>query len=222
MTPQGDEATPTDSQAGMTVSTAVAARIREARKRRGWSAGELAERCARAGFPMSKAVLANIESGRPGPDGARRRDVTVDELLAFASVLDVAPVFLMGLPEGSAGVKITASTAVSDQDQLLMWIRGDQPLPGADSRLYFTAALEQMPMLDSTRVIEELRRAVLQDRAKDLVGQFRGETDRVTSQARDQVQRIIADAGAAVATGASSEELFALLKSANDRLGNGE
>ncbi|OLE20634.1 MAG: hypothetical protein AUG49_24525 [Catenulispora sp. 13_1_20CM_3_70_7] len=171
---------------------------------------------------MTKAVLANIESGRPGPDGARRRDVTVDELLAFASVLDVAPLYLMGLPEGSEGVKITATTAVNDQDELLMWIRGDKPLPGADSRLYFTAALEQMPMLDSARVIDELRRSVLQDRAKDLVGQFRGETDRVTSQAREQVQRIIAEAGAAVATGASSEELFALLRSANDRLGSGE
>lgn len=206
----------------MTVSTAVAARIREARKRRGWSAGELAERCSRAGFPMTKAVLANIESGRPGPDGVRRRDVTVDELLAFASVLDVAPVYLMGLPEGSKSVKITATTAVSNQDELLMWIRGDKPLPGADSRHYFTAALEHMPMLDSARVIDELRRSVLQDRTKDLVGQFRGETDRVTSQTREQVQRIIAEAGAAVATGASSEQLFALLRSANDRLGSSE
>lgn len=206
----------------LTPSDAVAARVAEARKRRGWSGGQLAAQCAKAGVShLTKAVLANIESGRPDSEGRRRREVSVDELLALASVLDVAPLYLMGFPqdrEDDTVVMVSPTRAVDDPDQLMLWIRGDKPLPGTDSRLYFTTALEHMPTLDSERVLDELRRAVLQDRAKDLVGQFRGETGRAISQAQEQVQQLIADAGAALATGASVEEMLVLLRDASDRL----
>lgn len=208
----------------MSPSDAVAGRIREARKRRGWTSAETAARCTARGYRMSAAVLANIESGRPDLNGARRRDITIDELFALAAALDVPPVALMGMPEdhGHSAVSLTTTVAIDNSDDLLLWIRGDKPLPGADSRVYFTTALEQMPTVDSQRVLEELKRSVLQDRAKDLVGQFRDAAATARERARDEIRRVIGEAGAALATGASGEELLAVLRAANDRLSQDE
>jgi transcriptional regulator with XRE-family HTH domain len=73
-----------------TPSNVVAARIQEFRKRRGLSAAALAAACAKTGHPqLTEAVIANIETGRRRPDGTRTRDVTVDELLAFAEALGI-------------------------------------------------------------------------------------------------------------------------------------
>ncbi len=209
-----------DSEARtMSPSDAVAGRIREARKRRGWTSAETAARCTARGYRMSAAVLANIESGRPDLNGARRRDITIDELFALAAALDVPPVALMGLPEdhGHSAVSLTATVAIDNSDDLLLWIRGDKPLPGTDSRVYFTTALEQMPTVDSKRVLEELKRSVLQDRASDLVGQFRDATADAHRRAQDELRRVIGEAGAALATGASSEEMVAILRAASER-----
>jgi transcriptional regulator with XRE-family HTH domain len=74
-----------------TVSDAVANRVQQLRKRRGWSARRLAKACAATGNPqLTESVVANIESGRRDKQGRRRRDVSVDELVAFAQALDVS------------------------------------------------------------------------------------------------------------------------------------
>jgi transcriptional regulator with XRE-family HTH domain len=76
-------------------SDTVARRVKELRKRRGWSARRLAEACAATGSPqLSESVIANIESGRR-EDGRRRRDVTVDETIAFAKALEVPAIHLL-------------------------------------------------------------------------------------------------------------------------------
>lgn len=204
----------------MSPSDAVAGRIREARKRRGWTSSETAARCTARGYRMSPAVLANIESGRPDLEGNRRRDITVDELLALAATLDVPPVALMGMPldSGPSQIAITTTVTTDDPDELLLWIRGDKPLEGTDSRVYFTTALEQMPAVDSERVLEELKRSVLQDRATDLIGQFQNATADAQRYAHDELRRVIGEAGAALATGASSVEMLAILRAASERL----
>lgn len=52
---------------------------------------------------ITAAALANIETGRPGVDGARRRDVTVDELAVFALALGIAePWLLATVPDCTA------------------------------------------------------------------------------------------------------------------------
>jgi transcriptional regulator with XRE-family HTH domain len=74
-----------------TMSDVVANRVQQLRKRRGWSARRLAEACAATGSPqLTESVIANIESGRRDEHSRRRRDVTVDELIAFARALDVS------------------------------------------------------------------------------------------------------------------------------------
>jgi transcriptional regulator with XRE-family HTH domain len=205
----------------MSPSDAAAGRIREARKRRGWTSAETAARCTARGYRMTASVLANIESGRPDLNGARRRDISIDELLALAVALDVPPVTLMGMPSDpdQPPVAITSTMPIDQPDELLLWIRGDRPLPGTDSRVYFTTALEQMPAVDSQRVLEELKRSVLQDRASELLGQFRDAATEAQVRAQTELRRVIGEAGAALATGASSEEMLSILRAASERLG---
>src|SRR6266540_4947288 len=79
-----------------TVSDTVAHRVRELREGRDWSGARLAEECAKAGYPQLTAeVIGNIERGRRDSGGRRRRDVTVDELFAFARVFGLSPGFLL-------------------------------------------------------------------------------------------------------------------------------
>jgi transcriptional regulator with XRE-family HTH domain len=72
------------------VSDHVAEKIREARKQRGWSTADLAQRCG-----LSRAIIENIEGGRRDADGHRRRDVTVDELFAISEALNIGPLILL-------------------------------------------------------------------------------------------------------------------------------
>ena len=83
-------------------------RIKQIRQRRGWTAGQLAERCKEIGAPeITVSVIANIETGRKDKDGLRRRDVTVDELFAFAYALEVPPVLLTVPLDGADQLQVT-------------------------------------------------------------------------------------------------------------------
>jgi transcriptional regulator with XRE-family HTH domain len=77
------------------------ARIAEAIKthRSGRSAQELADRTAELGYPISRAQIANYESGR-------KKNLDVAELLIIAAALDVSPVVLLypELPDGDVEV----------------------------------------------------------------------------------------------------------------------
>ncbi|MFE7516120.1 helix-turn-helix domain-containing protein [Streptomyces sp. NPDC057540] len=70
----------------------VAAAVLAQRQQRGWDQRRLAERVSQTGRPMSLSVLGKVEAG------ARRVDV--DDLVALAVALDVAPAQL--LPGGDA------------------------------------------------------------------------------------------------------------------------
>jgi transcriptional regulator with XRE-family HTH domain len=126
----------------MLASDFAAQRIREIRTSRGWTAKDLAERCATIGAPeITAAVIANIETGRRDKQGRRRRDITVDEILTFAYALEVPPVLLFIPLDGadslmiSPAVKMDATTAAAwaEGDDLIL---GDsvygEPLPVAE------------------------------------------------------------------------------------------
>jgi len=92
---------------GPTWSDAVAANIRDLRKRRGWTVADLARRCQDlGGAGLTAAVVENIEHGRPR-GGKRTRDVTVDELAVLAAALSVPASALMpALADGPADVGV--------------------------------------------------------------------------------------------------------------------
>jgi hypothetical protein len=72
---------------------ALARRIAFEREERAWSPGGLADLMTKAGCPMNQSAVWKIENGEP------RRKITVDELLGFAKVFDVAAEELLVAPE---------------------------------------------------------------------------------------------------------------------------
>lgn len=109
-----------------TVGDAIAERVRLYRLKRDWSVRRLAEECAKHGAPqLTAASLGNIERGVDPSAKRKRRDVTVDELMVLAYVLDVPPAMLM-LPLGDSttvevcpGVEVESYTA-------LQWMAGKE------------------------------------------------------------------------------------------------
>jgi len=117
-------------------TAAVAGRVRDLRQRRGWSAAELAARCADNGLDgFNRSVLANIESGR-------RSYVTVTEWLTLAYVLDVAPVHLLLPTEVDEDVTEDLYAICPDVflpiPQAREWVRGGYPPAAVDPRRYFS------------------------------------------------------------------------------------
>lgn len=120
----------------MTPSDVIGQRVNEVRKRRGWSLDTLAKECAKVGMDrLTKNALENIEYGRRDKQGQRRREVTVEELIALALALNVSPLSLI-VPPDALKVQITA-----ERDEFAAvardWFRGLHPLADQDPRLFF-------------------------------------------------------------------------------------
>ncbi|PYC81322.1 hypothetical protein C7C46_11415 [Streptomyces tateyamensis] len=149
-------------------------------------------------------MLANIETGRRDSDGVRRRELSIDELVVLAVVLDISPIHLLGLPDSAepgTKLQLTPELAFSDSELLLEWFRGQTALPQSDSRQFYSAALQRMPADEGQQAIADLTRSVLQDRAAALSESF-------NSEMAATLEKI----NAAVQSGASPEELAALLR----------
>lgn len=108
-------------------------RVRQARQRHNWTAKDLADRCAAAGAPqITPTVITNLETRR-----RKTREITVDEVLALAHVLDVPPLQLI-VPE-DAGEELEVVPGVNlDAVAAADWIAGVRlddlgvPVPDAD------------------------------------------------------------------------------------------
>jgi transcriptional regulator with XRE-family HTH domain len=105
----------------LSASDIVAKRIREARKKRGWLVKDLAAECAKAGVPrLTAAVITNLETRRrPG------REISAEELIALAWVLEVTPVQLLSPLSGDEVLEVVpgegkdpvdAAAWLSDED----------------------------------------------------------------------------------------------------------
>lgn len=112
----------------LSASDIAALRIREARKKRGWTVKDLAGQCAKAGVPhITAAVITNLETRRrPG------REITAEELVALAWVLDVPPVQLLspiggaetlGIVPGEEKGPLEAAAWLADEDAVLTAVR---------------------------------------------------------------------------------------------------
>lgn len=111
-----------------TPSDVVANRVRAIRDQRGWTAQQLAARCAQIGAPrLTALVIANIETGRRDAQGRRRRNVTVDELVALARALDVPPVLLL-YPVGMVEEVEVLPGRTMPTWNAAKWFTGEEPL----------------------------------------------------------------------------------------------
>jgi transcriptional regulator with XRE-family HTH domain len=126
----------------MTVSDNLAAKVREVRKLHGWQPADLAARCAEVGAPhLTENAIENIESGRRS-DGRRRRAVTVDELIALALALDVAPVHLV-VPLDDDQPWAMTETVTKRAHVARQWFRGLHALKDTDRRIYYSQVPER-------------------------------------------------------------------------------
>jgi transcriptional regulator with XRE-family HTH domain len=116
--------------ASLTPTQMVARQMRDLRKRRGMSAARLAERMTQVGVPWDRGIVAKLETGR-------RRTLGVDELLALAYVLDVAPMHLMVPLDNQTPCQITPMLS-EPAWAVRRWIGGFRPPAGGSERRYFS------------------------------------------------------------------------------------
>lgn len=138
-----------------TFSDVVAERVREVRRKQGLTAAQLAEFCARLGYPeLTTQALSNIESGRRDKDGRRRRYVTVDELIGLARALEVAPVYLLIPPLPSPDNPLPGDAAeISALARVWQaFIKGERPLPGMDPQRF----LSEVPPEEFGRLVDRM------------------------------------------------------------------
>jgi transcriptional regulator with XRE-family HTH domain len=113
-----------DGVFGKRTTKTVAARVRQYRTDRGWSARVLAEKCQAAGLKWERDVVANLESGR-------RTSVTLDELLILALVLNVPPILLV-TPLGTKDEQQVAPGVSATPWDVYRWFLGEIADPRGD------------------------------------------------------------------------------------------
>lgn len=92
------------------------------------TAQALADRTSELGYPIDRSVIAKLEKGH-------RQSVTAAELFVLAQALNVSPVLLI-LPLGhEQTIDVAPDTTVTTTEALL-WIAGQQALPGDEQRGY--------------------------------------------------------------------------------------
>lgn len=114
----------------------IADRVRQLMNAKGWTAQQLVDELAKVGIEWTRLVVANLLVKKPE---RRRRYVTVDEWLALAYVLDVAPIHLMIPIDGEDEMYAVTPEASPAAGQARAWIRGQMPLGDQDPRVYFSS-----------------------------------------------------------------------------------
>ncbi|GHA63976.1 hypothetical protein GCM10010330_15990 [Streptomyces tendae] len=140
-----------------TPSDVIAAQVRKRRRQLDLNRQQLADKCASIGAAqITTAALTNIETGRPDKSGKRRREVTVEELLALSHALSTNPVDLM-VPadaDDEDPYEVTpelTTTSATARD----WISGTAFLVPPESPMDFAIAIQAMP----TERAQEVSRA---------------------------------------------------------------
>lgn len=150
--------------ANLSASDLAGRRIRQIRQKRGWTVKELAERCAEAGAPhITATVITNLETRRRAS-----RQITVDELLVLAYILDVPPLLMFVPADGTETLQI-ADGIEKDSIEAGAWVANDEamthrvivPMGGADTlRTNYVKYPQETSSLALLRYIAEIVRSI--------------------------------------------------------------
>lgn len=110
------------------VGKVFARRLREARNARGWTQDDLSRELSELDAPMDRTTIAKLEKGQ--------RQARIEELIAIAAALDVAPVHLLVPFDGAHSVALTPRLDVGTE-KARRWIRGREPLKRSNQRFYW-------------------------------------------------------------------------------------
>lgn len=142
----------------------IAVAIKAARGRR--SAQWLADRTVELGYPITRAQIANYESGR-------KRSLDIAELVVLAVALDTSPVVLMypdprddqsNLVEALPGVELTGFQAAQWVSGLGYWEATELNEPGAD-----VSSDNGREWVDNTRTLRLSRELESVERTRSLL-----------------------------------------------------
>lgn len=114
----------------------LARRVKEARERRGWTQKQLAEELTGLGLPTARTTIVQIERG-----GTRASRAPLEEIMALALALSVAPVHLLVPIENETDVALTPTRTVHAKIARA-WVRGIYLFDDADP-LAFMAELPE-------------------------------------------------------------------------------
>lgn len=117
----------------------IAERVRDLLARKRWTAQQLVDALGEVGVEWTRLIVANLLVKK---SDRRRRYVTVDELLALAYVLDVAPIHLLVPIDNEARWYAVTPKVLHPAGLVRNWIRGRIPMPGRDRRVYFSEVPE--------------------------------------------------------------------------------
>ena len=122
----------------------IAARMKELRKRHGWTAEQLAEKLTAVGIKWDRSIVSNVETGR-------RASITVEEMMALAMVLDTSPVHMMVPLEDRRAIGDTYAVTKATKTVPSLarrWVRGQMRLGPQDRRLFYSEVpVDEYPFL---------------------------------------------------------------------------
>jgi transcriptional regulator with XRE-family HTH domain len=96
-------------------------RVKQTRKRLGWSQVRLAEELTKIGYQKSRETLTKLERGT-------YRNASVDDVFALAAALGVPPVHLLVPLDDEDALEVVPGVPVAAR-LARAWIRGKVPLP---------------------------------------------------------------------------------------------
>ncbi len=109
-------------------------RIRQLRKRHGFTQQDLADRLNLLGAHTDRAAVAKVELGQRG--------LSLNELFQYALALDVAPVHLVTAPDSEDPIALGPNMECTP-GEMRAWVRGQRPFLWQDARTYFSEVPKQ-------------------------------------------------------------------------------
>ncbi|HST24419.1 MAG TPA: helix-turn-helix transcriptional regulator [Gaiellaceae bacterium] len=145
MTPEGEQVVVTSRRPG----EVFADRLKQVRSRKGWTQDRLSAELQRLGHPLHRVTLAKLERG-----GTRSQNVSLQDVLAIAAALGVAPIHLFVPFREDEQVAITPQL-VRTGANVRAWVRGRGLLGDEDERFYFT----ELPPEEQRQAMAQIERA---------------------------------------------------------------
>jgi transcriptional regulator with XRE-family HTH domain len=133
----------------LTAGLVFGRRLREVRKRHGWTQQDLADRMTELGHPIHRVTLARIEKG-----GTPAHNVTLENVLALSFALGVSPLHMICPFDPDARLRVVSKKQAVDSILVRQWLRGWEPLLD-EPRGFF---LDELPPDDVERALEEMYR----------------------------------------------------------------